>query len=87
GLVQWLIISPNVSDAKQMTDNAEVLNEALSQEREWLVAFGNGRTFPLVTSEIELRRRGTKILLEIPTDNGLRCWRITNADKSETEIT
>lgn len=87
GLVQWLIISPNVSDAKQMTDTAEVLNEALSQEREWLVAFGNGRTFPLVTSEIELRRRGTKILLEIPTDNGLRCWRITTADKSETEIT
>lgn len=69
-----------------MTNAAEALTKAIKSEPEWLAAFENGQTFPLTAGEIEILCYGSRIYLEMPTDSGLRRWRINATEYTETEI-
>lgn len=53
---------------------------------EWLAVRDNGRTMPLIRSEIEVNASGKKVTLGLIDDNGFSVWRVENFTFEDNEI-
>lgn len=69
-----------------MREIADLLNGAFSAQSEWLIAFEDGGTFSFVSDEAEIIGTNTRVFVELPTDTGLRRWRITSAEETDGVI-
>lgn len=68
-------------------DNShDELRDIIDRHREWLLIHSNGQAFPVLSTEIELVKRGDKILIGLPDDTGYWFWRINDAAPAEGEI-
>lgn len=64
----------------------EELRALIDHHREWLVIRKNGRTFPVLNSEIEIVNRENNVLIGLPDDAGYWFWRVLDFSPGENEI-
>ncbi|MER3429605.1 MAG: hypothetical protein C4324_00925 [Blastocatellia bacterium] len=69
-----------------MRDIADLLHNRLATQAEWLIALEDGGTFAFGSDEAEIITAGSRLFIELPTDAGLRRWRITAAKEDEGAI-
>ena len=66
--------------------DAQEIRELIDGHFEWLLVRDAGSSFPLNSTEIEIEKRGGKVLLGLPDDRGFRSWRVKSFLSSENEI-
>ena len=66
--------------------DAEEIRELINGHFEWLVVRNARLSFPINRTEIEIEKRGGKVLLGLPDERGFRSWRVNGFLSSENEI-
>ncbi|MFL6466590.1 MAG: hypothetical protein ACJ72Z_01390 [Pyrinomonadaceae bacterium] len=62
------------------------LSDLVNAQLEWLIVRENGRTLPMLSSEIEISHTGGKSTIGFVDDKGLSVWRIKEFEQSGSEI-
>jgi hypothetical protein len=66
--------------------DAQEIRELIDGHFEWLLVRDAGSSFPLYRTEIEIERRGTRVLIGLPDDRGFRSWPVKNFLSNENPI-
>jgi hypothetical protein len=52
------------------------IRDLIDAHREWLLIYSNGRSFPLLNTEIDIESKPDRVIFGCPDEKGFRYWRI-----------
>jgi len=62
------------------------LRGLIDAHREWLLIYSNGRSFSLLSTEIDIETKPDRVIFGCPDENGFRYWRIVEFSPEEDGI-